>query len=367
MADSVLSIEGRNKKLLDEAYRIGCSTIVAFEPEDVFYITGFWGEGIAVVLNQSDTRLIVPSLEAERARSVARCEVVEAERGSSMLDKALSLVAEDATSVCTDCTDYSLFERMKVKLIESSRLKYSKDVFYNARKVKDEYEIKIIEEASSILDELFKACEYVIRAGISERQIQSLLMYEAMLRGAYPPSYRHTLSPLIIASGMNSSLPHAEPSDRLISVGDLITVDLTLRYKGYIADATRTFALGSIDREKEYVYYTVREAQQRALEAVREGIQCREVDGIARSYIESNGYGERFIHSTGHGIGLDVHEPPWINRNSQDRLARGLCITIEPGIYIAGRYGVRIEDSVAIHGDGRVVVMNRYTKDLVKL
>ncbi|MFN4336553.1 MAG: M24 family metallopeptidase [Candidatus Nitrosocaldus sp.] len=360
-----MSIDYRGKKVLDEAYRIGCDTIIAFEPEDVFYLTGFWGEGIAV-LNQADARLIVPSLEADRARNVAGCEVVEAERGSSMLDRALSLVGEDAI-VCTDCTDNSIFERMKVKLVESSRLKYSKDVFYNARKVKDEHEIEIIEEASGILDELFKVCEYVIRAGVSEKHIQALLMYEAMLRGAYPPSYRYTLSPLIIASGINSSLPHAEPSDRIVSVGDLITVDLTLRYKGYIADATRTFALASIDREKEHVYYTVKEAQQRALEAVREGIQCREVDSVARSYIEGEGYGKMFIHSTGHGIGLDVHEPPWISRNSQDRLARGMCITIEPGIYIAGRYGVRIEDSIAIHSDGRVVVMNRYTKDLVKL
>lgn len=360
-----LSIEDRGKRVLDEAYRIGCTTVIAFEPEDVFYLTGFWGEGIAV-LNQSDARLIVPLLEADRARSVARCEVVEAERGSNMLDKALSLVGEDA-SVCTDCTDQLLFERMKVKLVESSRLRYSRDVFYNTRKVKDDHEIRIIEEASGILDGLFKACEYVIRAGMSERQIQAMLIYEAMLRGAYPPSYRYTLSPLIIASGTNSSLPHAEPSDRIITVGDLITVDLTLRYKGYIADATRTFAIGSIDREKEDIYHIVREAQQRALEAVHEGVQCREVDGAARSYIESNGYGERFIHSTGHGIGIDVHEPPWISRNSQDTLARGMCITIEPGIYIAGRYGVRIEDSLAIHADGRVVVMNRYTKDLVRL
>ncbi|MCS7140904.1 MAG: aminopeptidase P family protein [Candidatus Nitrosocaldus sp.] len=360
-----LGVGSRGERVLDEAYRIGCSTVMAFEPEDVFYLTGFWGEGIAV-LNQSGTRLIVPQLEADRARSVARCEVLEAERGSSMLDRALSLVG-DGASVCTDCSDHSLFERMKVRLVESSRLRYSKDVFYNARRVKDGYEISIIERASSILDELFRVCEYLIRAGMSERQIQAMLMYEAMVRGAYPPAYRYTLSPLIVASGTNSSLPHAEPSDRVVSTGDLITIDLTLRYNGYIADATRTFALGSIDGEREDVYYVVREAQQRALDAVCEGVQCRDVDGAARSYIEGRGYGERFIHSTGHGIGLDVHEPPWISRTSQDTLARGMCITVEPGIYIHGRYGVRIEDSVAIRDDGRVVVMNRYTKDLIRL
>jgi len=361
-----LSVESRSNRVLDEAYRIGCSTVIAFEPEDVFYLTGFWGEGIVVVLNQSDTRLIVPQLEADRARSIARCDVLEAERGSSMLDKALSLVAEDAV-VCTDCSDHSIFERMRVKLVDSSRLKYSKDVFYNARKVKDEHEIKIIEHAARILDELFKVCEYVIRTGLSERQIQAMLMYEAMRRGAYPPAYRYTLSPLIIASGTNSSLPHAEPSDRLLLTGDLVTVDLTLRYNGYIADATRTFALGSIDREKEDIYHIVMEAQQMAVDAVHEDAECREVDGVARSYIESKGYGEMFIHSTGHGIGLDVHEPPWISRNSQERLARGMCITIEPGIYIANRYGVRIEDSLAIGRDGKVIVMNRYTKDLIRL
>ncbi len=352
----------RAEKVLENARGVACNAVLAFEPENVFYLTGFWGEGIAVI---TDTlRLVVPSLEVDRAASNARCEIVEAERGN-MLDKALAYIREE-DKVCTDCNDYSMLERLKIRLVEGSRVRYSKDVFYNARMVKDKDEIACIEKGARILDELFKVCKHIIRVGVSEKELQAMLLYEALRMGAYPPSYRYTLSPLIVASGINSALPHAEPSDRVVEYGDLVTVDLTLRYKGYVADATRTFAVGRIDEERYKIYEMVREAQTRALGTLRDNVSCKDVDAAARSYIDEKGYGSRFIHSTGHGIGLDVHEPPWISSSSSYTLRGGMAVTIEPGIYLQERFGVRIEDSVVVMNNN-ASILNRYTKDLIVL
>ncbi len=352
----------RAEKVLENARGLSCNAILAFEPENVFYLTGFWGEGVAVI---TDTlRVVVPSLEAERAAYNARCEIIEAERGN-MLDKALAYI-RDGDRVCTDCNDYSILERLRVRLVEGSMIRYNKDVFYNARMVKAKDEIACIEEGARILDRLFKVCEQVIRVGVSEKELQALLLYEALRMGAYPPSYRYTLSPLIVASGVNSALPHAEPSSKVVEYGDLVTIDLTLRYKGYVADATRTFAVGRVDEDKYKVYEIVREAQARALDSLRDNVSCKDIDAAARSYIGEKGYGQRFIHSTGHGIGLDVHEPPWISSSSNYILKEGMAVTIEPGIYLQGRFGVRIEDSVVVMNNN-ATILNRYTKDLIVL
>jgi len=266
-------------------------------------------------------------------------------------------------NVCTDCNDYSTIEKIREKI--GKRLIHSMEPFYRARKVKDSKEIETIAKASKILDKLFAMCDKQIKSNITEKQLQAALLYEAMKMGAYPPSYRFTVSPLIVASGINSSLPHAEPTDRRIRKGDLVTVDLTLRYKGYIADATRTFAVGTIDAEKKKVYQIVKEAQEHGLDAVKDGEKCSAVDNACRSFIKKEGYGKYFIHSTGHGIGLEVHEPPWIRAKNTEVLHKNMAITIEPGIYLPNKFGVRIEDGLII--DKKPRILNRYTKDLILL
>jgi Xaa-Pro aminopeptidase/Xaa-Pro dipeptidase len=144
----------------------------------------------------------------------------------------------------------------------------------------------------------------------------------------------------------------------------MIVVDLTLRHAGYIADSTRTFALGSATAEMKKVYSVVKESQKAGLKIARAGTTCGEVDAACRDLISDRGYGNQFIHSTGHGIGLDVHEPPWLRTKNDERLQRNMSVTIEPGIYIPNKFGVRIEDSIIIL-DGMPRVLNRFTKDLV--
>jgi len=351
----------RQKVLLEEASKIKCNNIVAFEPENIFYMTGFWGEVIALS-NGSGMKLIAPKLEADRARKGSRdCKVIESERGSDMLKSLLSNLSNG--NICTDCNDYATIEKIRQKI--GNRLIHNVEPFYSARKIKDNKEVEIIAKASRILDKLFAICEKEIKPNVTEKQLQATLLYEAMKMGAYPPSYRFTVSPLIIASGINSSLPHADPTDRKIRKGDLVTVDLTLRYNGYIADATRTFAVSTLDSEQKKIYNIVKEAQEQGLDAVKTGAKCGAVDQACRSFIKKAGYGKYFIHSTGHGIGVEVHEPPWLRMKSNEILQKNMAVTIEPGIYLPNKFGVRIEDSVIV--DKKACILNKYTKDLIIL
>jgi Xaa-Pro aminopeptidase/Xaa-Pro dipeptidase len=224
----------------------------------------------------------------------------------------------------------------------------------------------VITKSARILDKLYDICTEEIRQGVSERDLQAKLIYEAMKMGANPPSYKSTLNPLIIAGGQNGALPHAEVTERRFRRGDMIVVDLTLRHAGYIADATRTFALGTPSPEMKKVYDIVLRSQKEGLKAAKAGSTCGDVDAACRNLIIEEGYERLFIHSTGHGIGLDVHEPPWIRMKNTEELRENMAITVEPGIYIENKFGVRIEDSIIVTSNGPKV-LNRFTKDLVSL
>ena len=214
------------------------------------------------------------------------------------------------------------------------KIKQSSVPFHNARIIKDSEEICVLKKASSVIDKMFDLCTQTIKKGRRESELQTILMAFANANDLFDTGYRSTLNPLIIASGTNSSLPHAQVTKRKFADGDMITVDLTLRYKGYVSDATRTFGLGAISKEKRTVYEIVKESQKAGLKAVRPQKTCASVDDTCRKIIEEHNYGPHFIHSTGHGIGLDVHESPNISAKSKEKLKKGMAITVEPGIYI---------------------------------
>jgi Xaa-Pro aminopeptidase len=352
-------MKDRRSAVLNQALKLGYSTVAAFEPENVFYMTGFWGEAIALC-NMESVKLIAPKLEYERAEKASvDCEVVATERGSELLSTFVSELKK--SRACTDCSDYSMIESIREL---GGNLVVDTEPFFQARRIKDSVEIEVISKASRILDKLYEICEEEIKVGVSERDLQAKLVYEGMKINANPPSYKSTLNPLIIAGGPNGALPHAEVTNRKFRRGDMIVVDLTLRHAGYIADSTRTFALGSATAEMKKVYSVVQESQKIGLKIARAGTTCGEVDAACRGLICDRGYGNQFIHSTGHGIGLDVHEPPWLRTKNDEKLQRNMAVTIEPGIYIQNKFGVRIEDSIIIL-DGMPRVLNRFTKDLV--
>ena len=350
-------MKARRKRLEKYCNSVNCDTLVTFEPENLFYLTGFWGEAVGILEKGGQTTIIAPELEAGRAKDESiNCDVITSQRGGLIS----TLASLKKKKICVDCYNYSVMQSLKKSI---PRLKRSSEPFYNARIIKDSDEVHILKKASSIIDQMFELCTQTIKKGRSESDLQAILMSFAIANDMHDTGYRSTLNPLIIAGGPNGALPHAQVTKRKFANGDMIVVDLTLRYKGYVSDATRTFGLGSISKEARTVYEIVKESQRAGLAVVRPQKICKSVDEICRKIIEKHHYGPHFIHSTGHGIGLDVHESPNITSKSTTKLKKDMAVTVEPGIYIPNKFGVRIEDSVIVRD--RPIIMHKFTKDLI--
>ena len=351
----------RRKNLLKYAKKIDCDTLVTFESENLFYMTGFWGEAIGLLEKNGKTTIIAPELEVGRAKDESEdCDVITAERGSGLISTLIDKIKKN--HVCTDCKDYSTMLSLKKSI---SNITSSTEPFYNARIIKDEKEIKILKRASKIIDEMFEICSKKMKVGQKESELQTILMTYAMEQEMFDTGYKSTLNPLIIAGGPNGALPHAQVSQRKFKKGDLVVTDLTLRYKGYVSDATRTFALGKISSQANEAYEIVKESQKLGLKSVKLNVDCKDVDDACRKYIEEKNYGKYFIHSTGHGIGLEVHEFPTVSYRSNTKLKENMAITVEPGIYIENKFGIRIEDSLIVKN--KPIVMHKFTKDLLTI
>ncbi len=209
---------------------------------------------------------------------------------------------------------------------------------------KNEAEVELMRQAVSIAEEAMRETIPLIRTGMSEAELASELMMQLIRAGSEP---KLPFDP-VVASGPNSALPHATPSHRTLGPGDLLIIDWGARVGGYISDLTRTFAVEQLEPDLETIHLIVQQANDAGRDAVKPGATCGSVDQEARQVIESAGYGEYFIHRTGHGIGLEVHEAPYIVGDSQSQLETGMTFTVEPGIYLPGRGGVRIEDNIVV-------------------
>jgi len=324
-------------------------------------MTGFWGEAIGLLEKNGKITIIAPELEVGRARNESvDCSVITAERGTGLISSLIGKIKKNR--VCTDCQNYPIMMSLKKSI---PKIKSSSEPFYNSRMIKDEKEIQILKKGSKIIDEMFELCVKKIKIGQKESELQTILMKYALEQQMFDTGYKSTLNPLIIAGGPNGALPHAQVSQRKFKKGDLVVTDLTLRYKGYVSDSTRTFALGKISTQANEAYNVVQESQKLGLKAVKHNVLCKDVDLACRKYIDEKNFGKYFIHSTGHGIGLEVHELPNISTKSTIQLKENMAITVEPGIYIKNKFGIRIEDSLIVKD--RPVVMHKFTKDLVTI
>jgi Xaa-Pro aminopeptidase len=221
------------------------------------------------------------------------------------------------------------------------------EIIENLSQVKDADEVANIKAAARISDRAFLDVLPFIRPGAREREIAARISFLQKVGGAEGDAFDP-----IVASGERSALPHARASDRRIRRGDMVVLDFGCTVNGYRSDVTRTVAVGKASRQLREVYRTVLEAQEGALAAARDGITARALDAVARGIIETAGYGRHFIHSLGHGLGLHIHERPRISALSRETLKAGMVITVEPGIYLPGWGGVRIEDDVVLTTGG---------------
>lgn len=229
------------------------------------------------------------------------------------------------------------------------------------RQIKDDRELEVMREAAELADAAYLHVLDVIRPGMRETEVALELEWFMRKRGATGASFE-----TIVASGERSALPHGTASERELRANEFVTMDFGAYYKGYCSDLTRTIVLGKADDRHKEIYGIVLEAQMYALEHIRPGMTGREADALARGMIEKYGYGDRFGHSTGHGLGMEIHEAPRLSKLSETVLVPGMVVTVEPGIYIPGFGGVRIEDDVVITESG-AERLTRSSKDLVEL
>jgi Xaa-Pro aminopeptidase len=235
------------------------------------------------------------------------------------------------------------------------------DIIENLRLIKSESEIKILKEAADIADAAFKHILDFIKPGITELEVANELEFFMRKCGATSSSFD-----TIVASGKRSALPHGVASDKIIEKGDLVTLDYGALYKGYVSDITRTVAVGEPSADLKNIYQIVLDAQLLAVEKIKPGMTGKEADAIARNYIAEKGFGDQFGHSLGHGIGLEVHEKPLLSMRSDMVLQPGMVVTVEPGIYVPGLGGVRIEDDTLITSSGNETITHS-TKELIIL
>jgi Xaa-Pro aminopeptidase len=311
---------------------------------NVRYLTGFTGTNGVCICGPGVRLFLTDFRYTERA--AAEVEGWETVTIAGDWLKGVAERLEGRVGFEDDQMSVRLLEKLKEKLADGTEMVAAGGRVEQLRRVKDEEELAAIAEASKLADEVWS---WTLERGLAGRRERDVARAaEARIRelGA-DPSF-----PAIVAAGPNGALPHAEPGEREIGRGELVVFDMGARLDGYCSDGTRTFATGDPGEEGRAVYEAVREAQQAALGAIRPGVKGEDVDSGARKVIDDAGHGEHFGHALGHGVGLEVHEGPRLSQRSDDVLAPGEVVTVEPGIYLPGQLGVRIEDLVVVAADG---------------
>jgi Xaa-Pro aminopeptidase len=322
---------------------------------NVRYLVGFDSSNAALLVEPERVRLFSDFRYAELGRSVEGVEFVETKRS---LYAALAELLEGRIGFEMDALTYGNWETLSAGGLA---LEPRRGLVEALRVVKDEAEQEAVRRAAALTSEAYARFAEETFVGRTERDLawrMDELFHEL---GAEAPAFE-----TIVASGPNSARPHARPGDREIGAGETVVVDSGARLDGYCSDCTRTFATGPLPERLQEAYTVCLEAQLAGLEAVRVGATGVEADAAARRVIDDAGFGEAFGHGLGHGVGLDVHEAPRLARESSDELAVGNVVTVEPGIYLGGLGGIRIEDLVIVGEDGAEITTG-FTKDLVSV
>jgi Xaa-Pro aminopeptidase len=337
-------MRGRGDRLEELLAERELDRILVTDLTNVRYLTGFTGTNGACVCGPGIRIFLTDFRYTERAAAE-----VEGWDPATVADDWLGGIAERLEGRFgfeDDLMAVRALEKLKEKLPGGAEPVPAGGTVQRLRRVKDEQELAAIAAASELADEVWRWSLERGLAGRVEREVARAA--EARIRelGA-EPSF-----PAIVAAGPTGALPHAEPGDRAIGRGELVVFDMGAKVDGYCSDGTRTFATGDPGEEARAVYEVVRQAQEAALAAIEAGANGETLDSAARDAIVAAGHGERFGHALGHGVGLEVHEGPRLSQRSEDVLQSGEVVTVEPGVYVPGRFGVRIEDLVAVTADG---------------
>ena len=338
--------------------RAGFPGLLVTHLPDVRYLCGFTGSSAALAVTRRSARLFTDGRYTAQAAEEVKAATPQIVSGAPAVSAIQWLAAQpgvDLAGFDANRTTVAELARLTKELPTQRRrgfLSATPSAFVeNLRMIKDDDEFVVIVEAALAGCKLFEQILTIIRPGITEIDVAAELEHQARRLGAEGMSFE-----TIVASGVRSSLPHGKASAAALPRRGFVTLDFGIIHKGYCSDMTRTVFLGKPKPRERRAYQAVLEAQQAAVEAVNSGVTCAEVDEAARSVLRREGFGEAFSHSTGHGVGLEIHEPPRVGAGQTIRLQPGMVITIEPGIYFAGEFGIRIEDMVAVTRTGAEVL-----------
>jgi Xaa-Pro aminopeptidase len=316
------------------------------------YLSGFDGEGFALIAAKGKNYLLTDSRYAEQAQKespdfkVLTDEPNKKDARILVLKKILTKNKMNKLAFESRNLSHADFKKYSGSF-ESVDFIPTENIVDQLRMIKDKEEIIKIKKAAQITTESLKDMFEIIEPGMRELDIASELAYTMRKKGAHKEAFE-----TIVVSGQRSSLPHGKPSEKKIEEEELITIDMGANYQNYNSDITRTIVLGKENIKQKEIFSIVLEAQMAALEFLKPGVKCKEVDSVARDIIAKKGYGEYFGHGLGHGVGLDIHELPRVSSSDDTVLLPGMIVTIEPGIYLPEVGGVRIEDSVLITEEG---------------
>ncbi|AGK54863.1 M24 family metallopeptidase [Bacillus sp. 1NLA3E] len=349
------------EKLRSNFDNLGIDALLITSPYNRRYMTNFTGTAGVVLISKENALFITDFRYIEQASK--QCEGYTIVKHGSSLREEIANQTEKLgiknlgfEQDYVSFSDYSSYnDAIKAELVPIS------GIIEKLRLIKTDSEIKILKEAADIADAAFKHILDFILPGLTELEVSNELEFFMRKAGATSSSFD-----TIVASGLRSALPHGVATDKVIEKGDFVTLDYGAYHKGFVSDITRTISVGDPDPKLKEIYQIVLDAQERGVEGIKPGMSGKEADALTRDYITEKGFGEYFGHSTGHGIGLEVHEGPALSFKSDIILEPGMVVTVEPGIYIPGLGGVRIEDDTLITKDGNELLTHS-TKELIIL
>lgn len=351
-------LQAIRERLRDEAL----DAMIIQSPINRRYMSGFTGSAGTLVISQHHTWLLVDFRYVEQAK--AQVDTIQVERVDKPLEDLGRLLADHQLHrVAFEAGHLTVHEHQRLaEVVNQVRWEPRVDWIETLRGVKDDEEVAAIQKAVDVADAAFEHIVDFLRPGVTEREVALELEFFMRRKGAESLAF-----PSIVASGPNGALPHAVPSDRRIERGDLVTLDFGCVVDGYCSDITRTVAIGDPDEKSRDLYALVLRAQLAAMEAIQPGVEAREVDRVARDIISEAGYGDYFGHGLGHGLGMNVHEEfPRLSPRGEVVLQPGMVSSVEPGIYIPGWGGIRIEDLVVVTETG-CRILTQSSKELMTL
>jgi Xaa-Pro aminopeptidase len=353
----------RRDALVQKLDVLQVESLLVTHPADWYYLTGFTGDSGALLVTPRGTTLITDGRFVGQAKAETTGVAVVQQKGSLFESTGEFLAAQKAKSVGFEATQLSVsqYGALRKATGRSCKWKPAAGLVASLRMHKDVQELAVMRRAAVLAGRVMEEAVPLLKGGVREFEVAAEIEYQMRKRGASGPAFE-----TIVAFGERAALPHARPTAKRLKKNEFVVLDLGVILAHYCSDITRTFYYGKAPARARQWYKAVQDAQLAAIAAVKNGVLCGDVDAAARQVLEGQGLGKYFVHSTGHGLGLEVHEDPRIARGQKKRLEAGNVVTIEPGIYIEGVGGIRIEDDVAVHND-RTEVLTRITRDLIEI